>query len=35
MFSFERYHFHVGARTEKENVILFVDWTRLLSISIC
>ena len=34
VLSFQRYHFHFGALTEKENVILFVDWTRLLSISI-
>ena len=34
MFSFQQYHFHFDALTEKENVILFVDWTRLLSMSI-
>ena len=33
MFSFQRYHFHFGALIEKENVILFIDRTRLLSIS--
>ena len=34
MSSFQRYHFHFCALTEKENVILFVDRTRLLSINI-
>ena len=34
MFSFQRYHFHFGVLTEKENVIIFVDRTRLLFLSI-
>ena len=35
MFSFQRYRFHFGALTKKENIIFFVDRTRFLSISIC
>ena len=34
MFSFQRYHFHFGTLTEKDNVILRVDRTRVLSISL-
>ena len=34
MFSFLQYHFHFCTLTEQENVNLFVDQTRLLSISI-
>ena len=34
MFSFQWYHFHFGALAEQENVNLFIDRTRLSSISI-
>ena len=34
MFSFQRYNFSFCALTDKENVIFFVDRTRLLSMSI-
>ena len=34
MFSFQQYHLHFGALNEIENIIFFVDRTRLLSISI-